>query len=268
VKQVMTIAGSDSGAGAGIQADLKAFAAMGVFGTSVVTSITAQNTTGVFDIHDVPVDSIRAQMRALFEDFDIAAVKTGMLASPEIVVCVAGELRRAPKLPVVVDPVMIAASRATLIREGAVPELVGRLFPLADVVTPNLHEASVLADMRVESAEEVREAARRILVFGSRWVLVKGGHGGGEEAVDLLTDGMRTFELRAPRIATRNTHGTGCTFASALAARLALGEEVPRAAENAKAFITEAIRHGIDVGRGSGPTNPFYFVPEWKARSG
>jgi hydroxymethylpyrimidine/phosphomethylpyrimidine kinase len=264
MKQVMTIAGSDSGGGAGIQADLKAFAAMGVFGTSVLTSITAQNTTGVTDIHDVPVATIRAQIRALFDDFDIAAVKTGMLASAEIVSCVTDELARGPAVPLVVDPVMIAASRATLMRSGAVPELAARLFPLATLATPNLHEASVLADMKVETEAETREAARRIRGLGCRAVLVKGGHGGGEVAVDVLYDDEGFFEFRAPRLDSRNIHGTGCTYASAIAARLALGEPLRRAIANAKSFITEAIRHGIDVGRGSGPTNPFYFLPEWK----
>ncbi|MBM3319569.1 MAG: bifunctional hydroxymethylpyrimidine kinase/phosphomethylpyrimidine kinase [Candidatus Eisenbacteria bacterium] len=263
MKQVMTIAGSDSGAGAGIQADLKAFAAMGVYGTTVITSVTAQNTTGVTDIHDVPVSNIRAQIRALFDDFDIAAVKTGMLASAEIVACAAEELGRAGERPIVVDPVMIAASRAALMREGAFPELIARLLPLATVTTPNLHEASVLADMRVETSEEIREAARRIRDLGSRWVLVKGGHGEGKEAVDVLYDGRTFLEFRAPRLVTRCVHGTGCTFASALAARLALGESVPRAARNAKVFITEAIRRGIEVGRGNGPTNPLYLLPEW-----
>ncbi|MFH1680404.1 MAG: bifunctional hydroxymethylpyrimidine kinase/phosphomethylpyrimidine kinase [Candidatus Eisenbacteria bacterium] len=264
MKQVMTIAGSDSGGGAGIQADLKAFAAMGVFGTSVVTAVTAQNTTGVTGIHDVPVATVRAQIRALFDDFEIAAVKTGMLSSAEIVSCVADELERAGERPLVVDPVMIAASRAALMREGAVPELIERLLPLATVATPNLHEASVLAGMRVESGEEIREAARRIQGLGCRSVLVKGGHGGGDEAVDVLYDGKEFLEFRAPRLESRGVHGTGCTYASALAARLALGESVPRAVRNAKAFVTEAIRHGLDVGRGSGPTNPLYFLPEWR----
>jgi hydroxymethylpyrimidine/phosphomethylpyrimidine kinase len=266
VKQVMTIAGSDSGGGAGIQADLKTFAAMGVFGTSVIASITAQNTLGVFDIHDVPIASIRAQMRAIFDDFEIAAVKTGMLSSAETIACAAEELRRAGMRPLVVDPVMIAASRASLMREGAAGAMVAELFPLATVVTPNLHEASVLAKMRVDSAGAMREAAKKILAFGSRWVLVKGGHTGGAEATDLLYDGSDFIELRAERIDSRNIHGTGCTFASAIAARLALGEEVPLAAANAKAFITEAIRSGIDVGRGNGPTNPLYFLPEWRKR--
>jgi hydroxymethylpyrimidine/phosphomethylpyrimidine kinase len=267
MKQVMTIAGSDSGGGAGIQADLKAFAAMGVFGTSVVTSVTAQNTSGVVRIHDVPVAVIRSQIRALFDDFEIASVKTGMLSSPEIVRCVAQELGRVGARPLVVDPVMRAASRSRLMRAGAVRELTTRLLPLATIVTPNLHEAAVLADMRVETIAEIREAARRILHFGCRWVLIKGGHASGDEAIDLLFDGTEAIELRAPRIATRNVHGTGCTLASAIAARLALGEEVPRAAQNAKAFITEAIRHGIDVGRANGPTNPLYLLPEWKARA-
>ncbi len=264
MKQVMTIAGSDSGGGAGIQADLKAFAAMGVFGTSAITSITAQNTRDVRDIHDVPVKTIRAQMRAIFDDFEIAAVKTGMLSTAEIVACVAEELERAGERPLVVDPVMVSATRASLVQQGAVPELMRRLIPMAMVVTPNMHEAAVLADMEIRSADDAERAAAKIITLGCRWVLIKGGHAQGDEAVDLLFDGKKTLRFGAPRVATSNVHGTGCTYASAIAARIALGEEVPRAVRNAKTFITEAIRNGIAVGKGAGPTNPFYFLPPWR----
>jgi hydroxymethylpyrimidine/phosphomethylpyrimidine kinase len=263
VKQVMTIAGSDSGGGAGIQADLKAFAAMGVYGTSAVTAITAQNTRGVTDVHEIPVPSIRSQIRALFDDFDIAAVKTGMLASAEIVECVAEELERAGPRPLVVDPVMVSASRHELMRGGAVPALKERLIPMATLITPNLHEASVLADREIRTIVDMREAAPLLQELGCAWVLVKGGHAAGDDAVDVLYGLEETDELSTPRIDTRNTHGTGCVFASAVAARLALGETVPVAVGKAKAFITEAIRNGIDVGGGHGPTNPFYFLPEW-----
>lgn len=265
MKVVMTVAGSDSGGGAGIQADLKAFAAMGVFGTSAVTAVTAQNTKGVTEIHEVPVGVVRAQIRALLDDFEIAAVKTGMLSSAEIVRCVAEELRRAGPRPLVVDPVMIATSRAALMREGTVPALVERLLPMATLVTPNAHEASVLTGREVTDEASAAEAARAIRRLGPGAVLVKGGDGGGPEAVDLLFDGREMYRFAAPRIETENTHGTGCTYASAIAARLALGESVARAVRNGKAFVTEAIRNGIDVGRGHGPTNPFYFLPDWKA---
>ncbi|MFH1276970.1 MAG: bifunctional hydroxymethylpyrimidine kinase/phosphomethylpyrimidine kinase [Candidatus Eisenbacteria bacterium] len=265
MKVVMTIAGSDSGGCAGIQADLKAFAAMGVFGTSVITAVTAQNTTGVTDIHEVPAGAVRAQIRALFDDFEIAAVKTGMLPSAEIVECVAGELALAKDRPLVVDPVMIATSRAALMKEGALPALIERLLPMATLVTPNLHEASVLSGREVVGEESAVEAARAIRDLGPAAVLVKGGDATGDEAVDILFDGREIFRFPAPRIRTKNTHGTGCAYASAIAARLALGESVSRAVRNGKAFITEAIRGGIDVGRGHGPTNPLYFLPPWRA---
>ncbi len=261
----MTIAGSDSGGGAGIQADLKTFAAMGVHGTSVVTAVTAQNTTGVSDIHEVPVSSVRAQIRALFADFRIAAVKTGMLPSVEIVACVAGELKRAGERPLVIDPVMLSSSGAELVDPVAVEELVSVLFPMATVVTPNLYEASLLAGMKIETDGQLEEAAERIGKFGPRWVLIKGGHAAGPESTDLLTDGREILRFRAARLDVPDRHGTGCVFASAVAARLACGESVPRAVRNAKAFITEAIHRGIDAGRGPGPVDPFYFLPEWRA---
>lgn len=261
----MTIAGSDSGGGAGIQADLKTFAALGVHGTSVVTAVTAQNTTGLSDIHRVPVSSVRAQIRALFADFRIAAIKTGMLPSAEVVACVAEELKGAGDRPLVIDPVMLSSSGAELTAAAAIEELVSVLFPMATVVTPNLREASLLAGMEIETDEQMEEAAGRIGKLGPRWVLIKGGHASGPESTDLLADGREVLRFRAERQGAPDRHGTGCVFASAVAARLARGESVPRAVRNAKSFITEAIRHGIDAGRGPGPVDPFYFLPEWRA---
>lgn len=264
MKQVMTIAGSDSGGGAGIQADLKVFAAMGLFGTSVITAVTAQNTREVTHVHEIPVESIRAQIRALFADFEIAAVKTGMLPSEDIVRAVAEELESEDRPYLVVDPVMVSASRHELMRAGAAAALRDALFPLATVVTPNLFEASVLVGGEVATLADMREAAESLRALGPTWVLIKGGHGEGDEAVDVLYDGVSFRELRAPRVENRNSHGTGCTFASAVAARLALGESVPEAARRAKTYVTETIRHGLDVGSGSGPTHPLYFASPWE----
>lgn len=263
--QVMTIAGSDSGGGAGIQADLKTFAAMGVFGLSAVTAVTAQNTREVTHIHEVPVESVRAQIRALFDDFEIAVVKTGMLPSAAIIECVAEELERAGKRPLVVDPVMVATSRAELMRSGALSAMTERLLPMAALVTPNIFEASAMAEIEVSSVDGMREAALKIGEQVPGAVLVKGGDLTGDESVDILHVGNELHEYGAPRIESRNTHGTGCTYAAAIAARIALGEDVIQAVRNARAYVIEAIRHGVDVGHGHGPTGHFYFMPVWEA---
>ncbi len=260
----MTIAGSDSGGGAGIQADLKTFAALGLFGTTVVTSITAQNTQGVIDIHDVPASIVRSQMRAVFDDFEIAAVKTGMLSTPEIVSTVARELNDRPEIPVVVDPVMVATSKASLVRTEAIEVIIRELIPRATLMTPNVYEASVLAGRPIRNLADMQDVAAPLLDLGAKWVLIKGGDLTGKEAVDLLAGPGERIELRSERVDTTSTHGTGCTFASAIAARIALGDNVPEAARNAKRFITEAIRHGLPIGAGHGPTDPFWFSPGWK----
>jgi len=269
MRQVMTIAGSDSGAGAGIQADLKTFAALGVYGLSAITSLTAQNTRGVTDIHDAPVESVRAQMRALFDDFEVAAVKTGMLPSAAIIECVAEELERAGPPPLVVDPVMVSTTRAELMKAGALPAMRDRLLPLALVATPNLFEASALLGRDLAGGGEIRAAAAAIARLAGGWAVVKGGDlEGEEEATDFLSDGKETIELAGPRIRTTNTHGTGCTFASAIAARLALGDAVPDAARRAKAYVAGAIRNGPGVGRGRGPTDHFWFRDPWSPEEG
>ena len=257
IPKAMTIAGSDSGGGAGIQADLKTFAALGVYGTSVVTAVTAQNTKGVTGVHEVPVEMVAAQIEAVLSDIGTDAVKTGMLFSSDIIETVARELNHFRVDRLVVDPVMVAKSGDRLLREDAVEALRRSLIPSATVVTPNIPEAETLTDMRIESEEDIRQAAVRIVGMGAQAVVVKGGHLSGPP-VDLLYNG-RDFRLfDAPRIETRNTHGTGCTFASAIAAGLAGGMDLAEAVGAAKEYVTEAIRRSFEVGRGHGPLNHFF----------
>ena len=257
VPKAMTIAGSDSGGGAGIQADLKTFAALGVYGTVTLTAITAQNTVGVSGVHEIPTDMIVAQMDAVMGDIGADAVKTGMLSSQEIVEVVASQIQRHGIRSLVVDPVMVAKSGDSLLRDDAVDAVRTRLVPLSAVVTPNIPEAEALTGMTIESDDDVREAARRIVGMGARSVVVKGGHREGP-ATDVLYDGSSFREYSAPRIDTVNTHGTGCTFASAVAAGLAQGKSVEEAVGQAKEYVTEAIRASFPIGRGHGPLNHFY----------
>ena len=257
VPKAMTIAGSDSGGGAGIQADLKTFSALGVYGSSTLTAITAQNTVGVTMVHEIPIDIIVAQIDAVLSDIGADAVKTGMLASSAIVETVAEEMERHQVSRLVVDPVMVAKSGDRLLREDAVEALRTRLIPLAAVVTPNIPEAEALTGLKIETDEDVRRAAEAIVQLGARAVVVKGGHREGP-ATDLFYDGVRFQEFSAPRIDTVNTHGTGCTFASAVAAGLARGLEVVESVELAKDYVTEAIRWSFPVGRGHGPLHHFY----------
>lgn len=261
-KQVLTIAGSDSGGGAGIQADLKAMSANGVFGMSVITSITAQNTMGVTAVYDLPVSIIEAQMEAIFSDFEVAAVKTGMLSTAEIVNTVSSRLAQTQVKTLVVDPVMVAKGGQPLLQNDAVALLKSDLIPMALVVTPNIYEAELLADTKIHTLAEARQAAKAIHKLGCRNVLIKGGHLQERPGTDLLYDG-RFFRMYAGEfINTPNTHGTGCTYASTIAANLAKGIPLPEAIEAAKTYLTEAIRHSLAIGHGHGPTNPFYFLPE------
>ena len=257
VPRVMTIAGSDSGGGAGIQADLKTFAAMGTYGASVLTAITAQNTVGVSGVHEIPVEMVAAQIEAVLSDIGADAVKTGMLSSSDIIETVARELAHFRVERLVVDLVMVAKSGDRLLREEAVDALRRGLLPLATVVTPNIPEAEALTGMKIESREDARRAAEKIVNMGAKSVVVKGGHLAGPP-VDLLYDGSEFKEFSATRIETTNTHGTGCTFASATAAGLAKGMGVADAVEEAKEYVTEAIRRSFDVGQGHGPLNHFY----------
>jgi len=259
MKRVLTIAGSDSGGGAGIQADLKVITTLGGYGMSALTALTAQNTTGVQGIHEVPVAFVEKQIDSVLSDIGADAVKTGMLANRGIIEAVARKLRQYHSRNVVVDPVMVAKSGDLLLRKDACEALIGKLLPLATVVTPNLMEASVLTGSRIRSLGEMKRAARRIHEMGPKHVVVKGGHLKGS-ATDIFFDGRKILELQSPRLDTKNTHGTGCTYASAIATFLALGDEAPEAVRKAKTFITLAIQAGLNLGKGVGPTNPFAFV--------
>jgi hydroxymethylpyrimidine kinase/phosphomethylpyrimidine kinase len=259
MKRILTIAGSDSGGGAGIQADLKAITLLGGYGMSVLTALTAQNTVGVQAIHEVPADFVGTQIDSVLSDIGADAIKTGMLTNAEIVEVVAKKIHQYGVRKVVVDPVMVAKSGDSLLREDAQDALIKSLLPLSMLVTPNLPEASVLAGFRVTSLEEMRKAAHRIHRLGAKHVVVKGGHLRGM-AIDILYDGRRFHEIESKRIETKNTHGTGCTFASAIATLLARGETVPEAVRKAKTFITMAIQSGLPLGKGTGPTNPFAYI--------
>jgi hydroxymethylpyrimidine/phosphomethylpyrimidine kinase len=258
--KAMTIAGSDSGGGAGIQADLKTFAAFGVYGTSVLTAITAQNTRGVFAVAEVPEEVVAAQIDVVLEDIGTDAAKTGMLSSASIVETVAGRLEAWGVDQLVVDPVMIAKGGHPLLQPSAVAALKTHLLPLAMIVTPNAPEAEVLSGVTIDSAERAREAARIIAAMGPRYVIVKGGHLPGDP-IDLVFDGQTFTEFRAERIETKNTHGTGDSLSSAITALLARGEAPLAAIERAKAWLTEAIRQNYSIGAGHSPVNHFHAAP-------
>lgn len=259
----LTIAGSDSSGGAGIQADLKTFAARSVYGVSVITALTAQNTQGVSAIYHVPPDMVRAQMAAIFDDIRVDAAKIGMVSESQIIVALAEELARRNLSHLVIDPVMVATSGARLLHEDAIGLLRERLIPLADVITPNLPEAAALLNTSLAQSEADQESqARALLALGPRAVLLKGGHGGGAESVDWLVTHDDNLRLAAPRIATRNTHGTGCTLSAALTAELAKGATLQAAARAAKDYVHAALA-GADrlaVGHGHGPLDHFHFL--------
>jgi hydroxymethylpyrimidine/phosphomethylpyrimidine kinase len=258
----VTIAGSDSGGGAGIQADLKSFSANGVYGASVLTALTAQNTKGVSAIHDVPPDFVRAQIDAVYSDLKVNATKIGMLSSVEIIEAVAAGLKAHVTGPVVLDPVMVAASGDPLLAETAVDCLISVLVPLADVITPNLQEAAKMLQSEVATSEkEMLHQAEELLKLGAKSVLLKGGHGTGAESSDLYFDAVgNAVWLRTERIATENTHGTGCTLSSAIAAGLAKGQDLEAAIRSAKNYIQGAISAAdqLEIGTGHGPVHHFY----------
>ena len=261
----VTIAGSDSSGGAGIQADLKTFAALGVYGASVITALTAQNTRGVTAIHDVPADFIAAQIDAVFSDLDVGAVKIGMLSQVAAIRAVASGLARHDAKNIVLDPVMVATSGDRLLTAEAVAVLRSELISRALVVTPNLPEAAALTGAGLARNEQEMEVqARQMLALGARNVLIKGGHGEGAESVDLLIGQGEVVRLSAKRIATNNTHGSGCTLSSAIAAGLAKGLDLITATQGAKAYVTAAIAAADDlhVGHGHGPLNHFY--AQWR----
>jgi hydroxymethylpyrimidine/phosphomethylpyrimidine kinase len=254
----LTIAGSDSGGGAGIQADLKTFAAHGVYGTSVLTAVTAQNTLRVTAVHVLPPEIVAAQIDAVASDIRVDAVKTGMLANARIIAAVAAQLAhwRLPQL--VVDPVMVAKSGDRLLEPDAVEAIRAALLPLAAVVTPNRMEAEVLAGRPVETLADAREAARRIRGDGGVAVVIKGGHFDGPRLTNLLYDGLDFVEYVTARVDSRHTHGTGCTFASALAAHLALGHSLVEAVDRATRYVAGAVAHGLPIGSGHGPVDHFW----------
>jgi hydroxymethylpyrimidine/phosphomethylpyrimidine kinase len=254
----LTIAGSDSGGGAGIQADLKTFAAHGVYGTSAITAVTAQNTTGVTGVHLLPPEFIVAQIDAVAEDMAIAAVKTGMLGTAEIVEAVAAAVARWRFPSLVVDPVMVAKSGDQLLDESAVRVVARALVPLAVVVTPNRMEAEVLTGRTISTRADARGAAKALVDLGARAAIVKGGHFEEADVVDLLYDGTEFREYRHPRQRVRHTHGTGCTFAASLAANLALGHRLQDAVGKTVEYVAGAIAHGLSIGRGHGPVDHFW----------
>ena len=253
----LTIAGSDSSGGAGIQADIKTFSALGVFGMSVITAITAQNTLGVNAIRELDAEIIQAQLAAVFDDIAVGAVKIGMLSSADIISAVTASLRYYQAKPIVVDPVMVSKSGSRLLRPEAIAALKNELFPLAAVVTPNLFEAQEIVGFPVSNLSEMEAAARAVHALGAKSVVIKGGHLEGA-ACDILFDGSSFVYLENERIHTVNTHGTGCTFSSAIAAGLAKGLAVNTAVRQAKQYITEAIRYGFPLGHGVGPTHHFF----------
>ena len=252
--RVLIAAGSDSGGGAGIQADIKTVTALGGYAATAVTALTAQNTTGVHGVYDVPAEFVARQMRVVLDDIGADAVKTGMLHRREIIEAVAGVLRgRAAALPLVVDPVMYAKGGAALLDDEARAPLIELMLPLARVVTPNLPEASRLAGMEIDGEDDMRRAGKRILDLGPRAALVKGGHGEGPEVVDILVERGGARRFCGPRIATRHTHGTGCTLASAIAAGLAQGLDAARATARARRYVAAAIAAAPGLGAGHGP---------------
>jgi hydroxymethylpyrimidine/phosphomethylpyrimidine kinase len=253
----LTIAGSDSGGGAGIQADLKTFAALGVHGTSAITAVTAQNTVTVSEIFELPAGIVVAQIEAVVSDLGVAAAKTGMLASSEIIEAVAAAIQTHRIRALVVDPVMVAKGGAKLLRDDAIDSLRSHLLPLAAVITPNLPEAEVLLGRRIRTIAERRQAARDLVTLGARAAVVKGGHAG-DDVTDVYWDASQMVELPGTRVATANTHGSGCVFSAAIAAGLAKGLEPLTAVREAKDFISAAIEHSLEIGHGHGPVNPMF----------
>lgn len=257
MKKVLSIAGSDCSGGAGIQADLKTFSAHGVFGMSVIVSVVAENTSRVIDIQDVKPDIIEKQIDAVFEDIDVDAVKIGMLSQNECMNAVAGRLQLYAPANIVIDPVMYAKNGSPLMNPDAIDTLIKTIIPLADLITPNIPEAEKISGIDIHNVEDMKKSAVLIHKMGCKNVLVKGGHAAGN-ALDILFDGDKFYSFDAQRIETKNTHGTGCTYSSAIASNLALGFGLQEAVHRAKEYITIAIRHSLSIGKGNGPTHHFY----------
>jgi hydroxymethylpyrimidine/phosphomethylpyrimidine kinase len=258
IRIALTIAGSDSSGGAGIQADLKTFQALGVFAMSAITAVTVQNTQKVYAIQEIEPRMVHDQIICLFEDTPIHAVKIGMVASVELIEAIAKALGAVQPPPIVLDPVMISKSGYALLKKQARQALIEKLFPLAEVVTPNINEAEVLLGSPITNVAQMETAARRIAQLGARKVIVKGGHLGGDQATDVAFDGYDVQHFSTTRIATTNTHGTGCTFSSAIAAMLARNLPFFQAVQKAKQYINGAIAHALSIGKGHGPTHHFF----------
>ena len=265
MKKVLTIAGSDCSGGAGVQADLKTFSAHGVFGMSVIVSVVAENTSRVIAIQDITPDMIEKQIDAIFEDIEVDAVKIGMLSSPECINAVAAKLREYKPHNIVVDPVMYAKNGCPLMEPTSVDTLIKRIIPLADVLTPNIPEAEIIAGMQISTVNDMEVAAQRIYAMGCKSVVVKGGHAVGN-ALDVLYDGSKIYQFDSARIDTKNTHGTGCTFSSAVTSQLAKGASIEKAVELAKVYVTTAIKHSLAIGKGCGPTHHFYELYKYGLR--
>ncbi|WP_251861483.1 bifunctional hydroxymethylpyrimidine kinase/phosphomethylpyrimidine kinase [Clostridium sp. Marseille-Q2269] len=259
MKKVLTIAGSDCSGGAGIQADLKTFSAHGVFGMSVIVSVVAENTSRVIDIQDITPDMIRSQIDAVYEDIGTDAVKIGMLSTPDCMKAVSEKLKEYRPKNVVIDPVMYAKNGCPLMDPNSVSTLIESIICHADILTPNIPEAERISGLKIETIEQMEKAAIAIKNMGCRSVLIKGGHHIGD-AIDVLYDGNKFYHYKTQRINTKNTHGTGCTLSSAIASNLALGFEINEAVRRAKNYITMAIQHSLEIGKGNGPTNHFYEV--------
>ena len=257
MKHVLTIAGSDTCGGAGIQADLKTMSALGVYGMSVITAVTVQNTMGVFGCQDISPEIVSAQIDAIFTDIPVDAVKIGMVSQTETIEAIANTLEKYHPQNLVVDPVMISKSGFDLLQPSAKEALIRRLIPLATVLTPNLPEAEAICGHRVQTLEDMAQCAKEICALGAKNVLIRGGHLQ-NDATDLLYDGQQFYSFPAKRIETKNTHGTGCTLSSAIASYLAMGMSVDAAVKEAKSYITDAITHSFSIGHGVGPTNHFY----------
>ena len=258
MKNVLAIAGSDSSGGAGIQADLKTFSAHGVYGMTVITAVTAQNTAKVIDVQDITPEMIGKQIDAIFEDINVDAVKIGMVSKIESIKVIAEMLRKYNPQNIVLDPVMISKSGYALLEHEAVKTLIAELLPLSTVVTPNAPETEKISGIKIKSVEDMKMAARIIHEMGAEYVLVKGGHIEGSHSTDILFDGKSFNVYEAEHIKTKNTHGTGCTLSSAIASNLALGMDIASAVDNAKKYITSAIMHSLAIGKGNGPTHHFY----------
>ena len=257
MKKVLTIAGSDCSGGAGIQADLKTFSAHGVYGMSVIVSVVAENTSRVIDIQDISPDMIEKQIDAIFEDIEVEAVKIGMLSNALCMEAVARKLEEYKPKNIVIDPVMYAKNGSPLMEPNSINTLIKVILPYADILTPNIPEAEKISNIKIGNYEDMERAAKIIYEMGSKNVLLKGGHAIGDP-IDILYDGRDFHYYKSKRIDTKNTHGTGCTFSSAIASNLALGMGVPAAVERAKKYITTAIEHSLDIGKGHGPTHHFY----------